>query len=81
MFHTSFIEPSDAVYDKNGNDVSSLGYFINPQVSIGKYRVDFVVSLINSDHHQKRVIVECDGHDFHDKDKKQRAYEKGQRLS
>ncbi|MHB8916070.1 MAG: endonuclease domain-containing protein [Thiobacillus sp.] len=45
------------------------------QEKIGKYRVDFLISY--SDGPQpNQVVVELDGHAFHDKDKHQRAYEK-----
>ncbi len=44
-----------------------------------KYRVDFLVSRTWS-YREKglhdSVIVELDGHEFHDKDKRQRSYEK-----
>jgi very-short-patch-repair endonuclease len=79
VFHVMSESPSDAVYDKHGNDAHSHGYDIRPQVKIGKYRVDFLVGCIgvaNSKIYNREVIVECDGHNFHDKDKKQRAYEK-----
>lgn len=58
--------------------VKGRGVFIQPQVQIGKYRVDFLISQygVGPDDIFTPVIVELDGHDFHDKDKKQRAYEK-----
>lgn len=43
------------------------------QFQIDKYKVDFKVFNIKTN---KTVLVECDGHDFHDKTKEQRAYEK-----
>lgn len=51
------------------------GIYIEPQKKIGQYKVDFFISSygIGPDLH---LIVELDGHDFHDKDKKQRSYEK-----
>ena len=42
-------------------------YCLVPQVEIGNYRVDF--ELIN--HKDKKIIVECDGHEFHQKSKQQ----------
>lgn len=63
-----------------GNDQLEAGYgiFIYPQKNIGKYRVDFLIQQhgIGPDKILTPVIVELDGHDFHDKDKRQRAYEK-----
>ncbi len=54
------------------------GVFICPQFSVGKYTVDFLVRFESYAHpfRSSSVIVELDGHDFHDKDKRQRAYEK-----
>lgn len=54
------------------------GVFIEPQKQIGKYRVDFLLSQngIGPKEHLTPVIIELDGHDFHDKNKLQRAYEK-----
>lgn len=55
-----------------------VGVYVKPQVTIGRYRVDFLVTRVPLAKGQlvAPVIVELDGHDFHDKDKKQRAYEK-----
>jgi len=45
---------------------------IRPQFPIGRYRADFAV-LHKPD---RRIVVECDGHDFHEKTKKQAAHDK-----
>lgn len=51
------------------------GVSVSPQYKIGNYRVDFL--LVNKTHLTERsVVVELDGHEFHDKNKAQRAYEK-----
>jgi very-short-patch-repair endonuclease len=51
---------------------------INPQVKIDKYRVDFRISKIHWEKAEtiRECIIECDGHAFHDRDEKQRRYEK-----
>lgn len=51
---------------------------IAPQAKIGSFRVDFVVSLgaPSASASSSPVVVELDGHDFHDKNKHQRSYEK-----
>ena len=41
---------------------------IFPQHPIGKYRVDFL--LIDEDY-DVQVVIECDGHDFHERTKEQ----------
>lgn len=54
------------------------GVFIYPQRKIDRYTVDFLIQNIGfTDTPAVRtVVVELDGHDFHDKDKQQRSYEK-----
>jgi very-short-patch-repair endonuclease len=63
---------------RNDEMVMGRGVYVKPQAAIGKYRVDFLLSqhgIAPEDVHGP-VIVELDGHDFHDKDKAQRSYEK-----
>ena len=60
-----FLETFDAIRTKDRNTM--LDYYLIPQVEIGNYRVDF--ELIN--HKDKKIIVECDGHEFHQKSKQQ----------
>jgi len=43
-----------------------------PQVKIGKYRVDFLL-LDDRGSKQKLTVIECDGHDFHERTKEQAA--------
>lgn len=49
---------------------------INPQYQIGNYKVDFLLQTFNISGKLNSVVIELDGHDFHDKNKEQRAYEK-----
>lgn len=55
-----------------------MGLRISPQLVIGKFRVDFSVTYWRGGRDQapQSVVVELDGHAFHDKDKVQRAKEK-----
>ena len=48
---------------------------IEMQTQIGKYRADFIVSLFGNKDYNKYVI-ECDGHEFHEKTKEQARYDK-----
>ncbi len=62
---------------------------ILPQHTIGEYRTDFLVTF-TYDHHEKDettgktkitkkeypLVIECDGHDFHEKTKKQASRDK-----
>jgi very-short-patch-repair endonuclease len=68
----------DPFYSPSGELKLGCGIFIQPQRQVGSYRVDFFISQngIGPDEILKPVVVELDGHDFHDKDKRQRSYEK-----
>lgn len=67
------------------------GFLIEPQAVVGQYRVDFLVewkflmpvrdeskpvSEWGSRMYHNRLIVECDGHDFHEKTKEQAKRDK-----
>lgn len=43
--------------------------FLGPQVVIGDYRVDFLLRDGFKD--ERGIVVECDGHDFHERTKEQ----------
>lgn len=43
-------------------------WFIEPQKVINAYRVDF---LVTSPDTKKKIVIECDGHDFHERTKEQ----------
>jgi very-short-patch-repair endonuclease len=52
-------------------------YFIEPQVQIEQYRVDFLLGIgAYADDLSKCVVVECDGHDWHERTKEQAAADK-----
>lgn len=48
-----------------------VGSIVTPQFEIGPYRVDFALFSTG-----KKVAVECDGHDFHEKTKEQAQRDK-----
>ena len=59
------------------------GWQVDFQKQIGKYRVDFLVQgqFSSIKGNQKclemcQIVVECDGHDFHEKTKEQAIYDK-----
>jgi very-short-patch-repair endonuclease len=68
----------DPIPVSGGSVVWPAGIYIEPQAKIDKYRVDFLMHQSGNgpDEILTPVIVELDGHDFHDKDKRQRSYEK-----
>lgn len=49
------------VYD----ELTQRGFWVIPQVKVGKYRIDFVVE----GHNDARLAVECDGDKYHGPDK------------
>lgn len=51
------------------------GFFIWPQIKIGSYRVDFVCGCSEMGRYSY-CIVECDGHDWHERTKEQAARDK-----
>jgi len=85
-----------AVYDKDKfpyfEDIlpyTSSCLHIHPQEQIGKYRVDFLVTLILDGHviffedddltfisGKSQLVIECDGHDYHEKTKEQASRDK-----
>jgi very-short-patch-repair endonuclease len=48
---------------------------ILPQVRIGRYRADFLVSMSFGEK-QIQIVVECDGHDWHERTKIQASRDK-----
>lgn len=53
------------------------GPFLVPQYVIGRYRADFLIGIGgNGPRLSKCIVVECDGHDFHEKTKDQAARDK-----
>ena len=65
----NYVTPSIATGFHDGSDDLQ----IIPQWNTGRYRVDFALRRHPID---KIICVELDGHDFHDRDEKQRRYEK-----
>lgn len=49
------------------------GVRVTPQQKLGKYRADFVFLVTNKDGKPKSLVVEVDGHDFHERTKDQAA--------
>lgn len=70
------INPEPLFDERTGEWRLGYGIHVIPQFKIGKYRVDFLI-LYTDGPQPNHIVVELDGHAFHDKDKAQRAYEKG----
>jgi very-short-patch-repair endonuclease len=59
--------------------------YIYPQIKIGEYRVDFLIEIftvvpkldnLNVEKPWLSIVVECDGHEFHERTKKQAKRDK-----
>ena len=57
---------------------SDYSFFVRPQEKIGNYRVDFLIKTYFRPLSQETdsFIIECDGHDFHEKTKEQAKHDK-----
>lgn len=53
-------------------------FFVRPQEKIGNYRVDFLIKtyFLPLSKETESFIIECDGHDFHEKTKEQAKHDK-----
>lgn len=56
-------------------DCIANGVYIAPQAQIGPYRADFLIDIRHSSA-LAQVLVECDGHEFHERTKEQAAHDK-----
>jgi very-short-patch-repair endonuclease len=54
------------------NDIGYGGLYVFPQCQFNDWRVDFLIGLNEPPKH-RWLIVECDGHDFHERTKEQAA--------
>lgn len=64
-------------FGDSGNGADFL--IIEPQAKIENYRADFLLTFKSITHgfeKDRQLIVECDGHDFHDKTKEQASRDK-----
>lgn len=49
---------------------------IEQQKQLGDYRVDFLLTTMNIEGKKVSIVIECDGHDFHEKTKEQASRDK-----
>ena len=78
--------PDDGVWPDLSGYSNQIGHrdYLNPddyhvftQCSIGRYRADFLIEKRDSPSLKPiRVVVECDGHDFHERTKAQAAHDR-----
>jgi len=79
LFATAFLfcnamrnDPVAVISDKSETTKDGRRWFIEPQVTLLGARVDFLIGVYPKVDGQF-VIVECDGHDFHERTPKQAA--------
>lgn len=56
----------------HASTIRSVPIAITPQKDIGGFVVDFLIEAGD-----RKVVVECDGHEFHDRTAEQAEYDKG----
>lgn len=71
----SFDPRRGLVLDEAMAAANKLGFTGFHQVCIGRYRVDFVL-MSRSPSEEQNLVIECDGHDFHERTKEQAAADK-----
>lgn len=55
-------------------------YLVQPQFRVGRYRCDFLITM-KWNEYQTSVVVEIDGHEFHEKTKQQVSKDKARERS
>jgi very-short-patch-repair endonuclease len=64
--HSIFEGPSSLVPYLNPHEI-----LVCPQSEILDYRVDFLIGICDFDRKKHTAVIECDGHDFHERTKEQ----------
>ena len=62
-------------YDSLPDVGDGLGFTFTRQKKIGVYTVDFLIKMKTKEC-EKLIVIECDGHNFHEKTKEQVAHDK-----
>ncbi len=62
--------------DYYAEQIQPFSIYFATQEQIGRYRVDFLFICFMADKSKKYLVVECDGHDFHEKTKEQARRDK-----
>lgn len=78
MGKKTFEQIEEQTLNLQGFERMRLFCTISCQAQVGPYRCDFICSVRTWDHKKApiRLVVECDGHDFHEKTKEQVARDK-----
>lgn len=70
------IELNDEPIQVNGKDEIAYGMHFWPQFKLDRYRADFRAYYKRHKQPTQDWVIECDGHDFHDRNKQERQAEK-----
>ena len=54
----------------------TFNFIISPQDSVGSYKADFIITLQGMLGDVLKIVIEIDGHDWHEKTKEQACYDK-----
>lgn len=46
------------------------------QAQVGKYRADFLIHMVDIEDAPQKIVIECDGHDYHERTKEQAAHDR-----
>lgn len=77
LLFTEFDETEDfSECVKHDRRTSQVSLVVWPQAKIGDFRVDFLISATAVDGRLVQAVVECDGHDFHERTKEQASKDK-----
>jgi very-short-patch-repair endonuclease len=55
---------------------TEFGLYVWYQMNVGKYRADFVIQLVTDMGQTIWGVLECDGHDYHERTKEQAEHDK-----
>ena len=67
------LEASERPWKMPRPDQRGVVLWLERQATVEKYRVDFLFFVLNKEGSYSSLVVECDGHDFHERTKQQAA--------
>lgn len=60
----------------NAARAGGYGIHISPEFPVGKYRADFFIDFLDWKRRRIYGVIECDGHDYHERTKDQARHDK-----
>lgn len=75
-YDSIFLREDEEVWAKNKRiHPNQIWTGIYPQSKVGPYTADFLV-IMPTDHGPKYLVIECDGHNYHERTKEQAAHDR-----